>query len=150
MVVIRLARAGKRKNPFYHVCVTDRRNPRDGRFIERVGFYNPIARGESTSVSVDLDRVDYWMSVGAIPSPKVKSIIKRVRNSQVAEPEAEDVAAEESAEESSDSDEVVADAETEASTEESAGEPTEDSDKQELESEDEEKSTESNSEEGSK
>lgn len=150
MVVIRLARAGKRKNPFYHVCVTDRRNPRDGRFIERVGYYNPIARGEATGVSVDLDRIDYWMSVGAVPSPKVKSIIKRVRNSKISAPESEAVAIEAPAEESQDSKEIVADAETEASTEEDSKEPTENSEDQESASEDSDDSSGADSEESTK
>lgn len=79
MVVIRLSRAGTKKKPFYHLAVTDKRNPRDGRFIERVGFYDPIARGKSEPVRVDLSRVDYWLSVGAQLSPKVKSIVARAR-----------------------------------------------------------------------
>ncbi len=79
MVTIRLARHGAKKNPFYHVTVTDRAAPRDGRFIERVGFFNPVARGRSEALRVDLDRVDYWLSVGAQPSDRVRHLIKRAR-----------------------------------------------------------------------
>lgn len=79
MVVIRLSRAGTKKKPFYHLAVADKQSPRDGRFIERVGFYNPIARGKSEPLRVDLERVDYWLSVGAQLSPKVKSIVARAR-----------------------------------------------------------------------
>ncbi len=79
MVVIRLARAGTKKKPFYHLSVMDKRSPRDGRFIERVGFYNPIARGKAELFRVDLERIDYWSSVGAQISPKVASIVKKAR-----------------------------------------------------------------------
>lgn len=107
MVVIRLARAGKRKNPFYHLSVTDKRNPRDGRFIERVGYYNPIARGEAVRTWVNLERVDYWISVGAVPSPKVKSIIKNARDEQAIAAQAEEVAEAAPVDQSSDNDEVA-------------------------------------------
>jgi small subunit ribosomal protein S16 len=79
MVTIRLARHGSKKNPFYHITVTDRANSRDGRFIERVGFYNPVAKGQSEELRVELDRVDHWISVGAQPSDIVKSLVKRAR-----------------------------------------------------------------------
>ena len=79
MVTIRLARHGAKKNPFYHVTVTDRAAPRDGRFIERVGFFNPVARGKSEALRVDLDRVDHWLAVGAQPSDRVRKLIKRAR-----------------------------------------------------------------------
>ena len=62
MVTIRLARGGSKKRPFYHLTVTDSRKPRNGRFIERVGFFNPIARGAEERLRVDLERVDYWVS----------------------------------------------------------------------------------------
>ena len=65
MVSIRLARAGSKKRPFFHVVVTDSRNSRDGRFIERLGFYNPIATDKEESLRLDLGRVDYWTSHGA-------------------------------------------------------------------------------------
>jgi small subunit ribosomal protein S16 len=79
MVTIRLARHGSKKNPFYHITVADRANSRDGRFVERVGFYNPVAKGRSEGLRVDLDRVDYWLSVGAQPSDVVKQLIKQAR-----------------------------------------------------------------------
>ena len=58
MVTIRLSRGGAKKQPFYHVVATDSRARRDGRYIERLGYYNPVARGEATEVQIDLDRVD--------------------------------------------------------------------------------------------
>ena len=76
MVSIRLARSGSRKRPFYHLTVTDSRHPRDGRFIERVGFFNPIARGEEQRLSVDRERIDHWVSQGVQVSPRVASLIK--------------------------------------------------------------------------
>ena len=75
MVTIRLARHGAKKNPFYHITVADRAAKRDGRFIERVGFFNPLARGRDVPLRVDLQRVDYWLSVGAQPSDRVKHLI---------------------------------------------------------------------------
>lgn len=75
MVVIRLARAGAKKRPFYNIIVTDSRNPRDGRFIERLGFYNPVASGNEESLRIAQDRLTYWQSVGAQPSLKVASLI---------------------------------------------------------------------------
>ena len=80
MVVIRLARGGSKKRPFYHINVADARAPRDGRFIERVGFFNPVARGQEEVSRVDLDRVDYWLSKGAQPSDRVAGLIKAARN----------------------------------------------------------------------
>ena len=79
MVTIRLARHGAKKNPFYHITVADRAESRDGRFIERVGFYNPVAQGQSEGLRVDLERVDYWLSVGARPSEMVGKLIKKAR-----------------------------------------------------------------------
>ena len=120
MVVIRLARAGTKKKPFYHLSVMDKRSARDGRFIERVGFYNPIARGKSEQFRVDLERVDYWSSVGAQISPKVASIIKKARKqgplTETLEPEPEVV----TATELSETTESVVDAESEASVVEPA------------------------------
>ncbi len=81
MVTIRLARHGAKKAPFYHVTVADRAAKRDGRFVERVGFYNPLARGQAERLRIDLDRVDYWLSVGARPSERVSALIKEVRMS---------------------------------------------------------------------
>ena len=77
MVVIRLARGGSKKRPFYHLTVADSRNARDGRFIERVGFFNPRAVGGEESLRIDIERVDYWISKGAQPSDRVASLIKQ-------------------------------------------------------------------------
>lgn len=79
MVTIRLARGGSKKRPFYHLTVADSRNPRNGRFIERVGFFNPIARGQEERLRVDLDRVDYWVGQGAQVSERVASLVKANR-----------------------------------------------------------------------
>ena len=80
MVSIRLARGGSKKRPFYHVVVSDSRSPRDGRYIERIGFYNPRARGQEVELRLDDSRVDYWLSKGAQPSERVASLIKGARN----------------------------------------------------------------------
>jgi small subunit ribosomal protein S16 len=79
MVSIRLSRAGAKKSPFYHMVVTDSRNGRDGRYIERLGFFNPVAKGNEESMRIDLERVDYWISKGAQPSDRVASLIKTQR-----------------------------------------------------------------------
>lgn len=76
MVVIRLARGGSKKRPFYHVTVADQRNARDGRFIERVGFFNPVARGQEERLRLDLERVAYWQERGAQPSGRVATLMK--------------------------------------------------------------------------
>ncbi|MFT4906745.1 MAG: small subunit ribosomal protein S16 [Oleispira sp.] len=76
MVVIRLSRSGSKKRPFYHLSVADARNARDGRFIERVGFFNPVARGSEEALRVDAERVEYWMSKGAQPSARVAKLLK--------------------------------------------------------------------------
>lgn len=77
MVTIRLARGGSKKRPFYHLTVTDSRQSRDGRFIERVGYFNPIARGQEQRLSVDNDRVDFWVKQGAQLSERVSSLLKQ-------------------------------------------------------------------------
>ncbi len=76
MVTIRLARSGSKKRPFYHVTVADSRRARNGRFIERVGFFNPVARGQEETLRLDLERIEYWLSKGAQPSGRVASLIK--------------------------------------------------------------------------
>ncbi|MCM0611165.1 30S ribosomal protein S16 [Marinobacter sediminum] len=76
MVIIRLARGGSKKRPFYHLTVTDSRKSRDGRFIERVGFFNPVARGQEESLRVDRDRVNFWLSQGAQASERVAQLLK--------------------------------------------------------------------------
>jgi len=77
MVSIRLARGGSKRRPFYHVVVSDNKSPRDGRYIERLGFFNPKATGEEESLRLDSDRIDYWVSKGAQPSDRVSSLIKQ-------------------------------------------------------------------------
>ncbi len=77
MVTIRLARGGAKKRPFYHIVVTDSRNPRDGRYIERVGFFNPVATGGEVRLNVDNERLNYWVSKGAQPSERVASLVKQ-------------------------------------------------------------------------
>lgn len=79
MVSIRLSRAGAKKGPFYHMVVTDSRNGRDGRYIERLGFFNPVAKDKEESLRIDLERVDYWIGKGAQPSDRVASLIKTQR-----------------------------------------------------------------------
>ncbi len=76
MVKIRLARGGAKKAPFYHVVVTDGRNARDGRNIERIGYYNPVARGAEKRVDIDTDRVKHWVAHGAQMSDKVAQLVK--------------------------------------------------------------------------
>jgi len=76
MVTIRLARGGAKKRPFYNIVVTDRRNKRDGRYLERVGYFNPIATGQADRLIVDRERVDYWLSKGAKASERVTSLLK--------------------------------------------------------------------------
>ncbi len=76
MVTIRLARGGAKKRPFYHVVVTDSRNRRDGRFIERVGFFNPIARSNETRLNLKKERIQYWLGQGAQTSDRVASLLK--------------------------------------------------------------------------
>lgn len=75
MVTIRLSRGGAKRRPFYHIVVTDSRNPRDGRYIERVGFFNPVATGGEVKLSVDQERVKYWVGKGAQPSDRVASLL---------------------------------------------------------------------------
>ena len=79
MVIIRLARGGSKKRTFYHLTVADQRRARDGRFIERVGFFNPVARGQEEVSRIDLERVDYWLSKGAQASDRVAGLIKAAR-----------------------------------------------------------------------
>jgi len=76
MVTIRMARGGAKKRPFYQIVVTDSRNRRDGRFIERLGFFNPVARGNEERLRIDRERVDYWVSQGAQTSERVASLLK--------------------------------------------------------------------------
>lgn len=84
MVTIRLSRGGSKKRPFYHVTVTDSRNSRDGRFIERVGFFNPIARGQEERLRIDLERIDAWVQKGAQISPRVARLMKDAATAEAA------------------------------------------------------------------
>lgn len=78
MVTIRLSRGGAKKRPYYHIIVTDSRSRRDGRYIERLGFFNPIASGKTTeSLRIDLARAQYWLSNGAQASERVQQLIKQ-------------------------------------------------------------------------
>lgn len=85
MVTIRLSRGGAKKKPFYSIMVADSRRPRDGRYIERVGYFNPMAKGQEVRLKVELDRVDYWVSKGAQPSDRVKKLVKDFRKLPQAE-----------------------------------------------------------------
>ena len=76
MVTIRLARGGAKKKPFYHITVSDSRRARDGRFIERIGFFNPMAKGQEERLRLDLDRMAYWKSQGAQVSDRVSNLAK--------------------------------------------------------------------------
>ncbi|OUS25290.1 30S ribosomal protein S16 [Gammaproteobacteria bacterium 45_16_T64] len=77
MVTIRLARGGSKKRPFYHVVVADSRRARDGRYIERLGYFNPVARGNEDSLKLEQERIQHWINKGAQPSDRVKSLIKQ-------------------------------------------------------------------------
>ncbi len=76
MVTIRLARGGAKKRPFYHMVVTDSRRSRDGRYIERVGFFNPVARGNEERLNIKRERIDYWLEQGAQTSDRVGKLLK--------------------------------------------------------------------------
>ncbi|MEX0373943.1 30S ribosomal protein S16 [Spiribacter pallidus] len=84
MVTIRLARTGAKKRPFYHLVVTDSRNARDGRFIERLGFFNPVAAGEEVPLRVDVERAQYWLSKGAKPSERVSQLLRQAQAAESA------------------------------------------------------------------
>ena len=79
MVTIRLSRGGAKKRPFYHIVVSDSRNRRDGRYIERIGFFNPVATGQEKKLQLDLTRAEFWLERGAQPSDRVAGLIKTVR-----------------------------------------------------------------------
>jgi len=76
MVTIRLSRGGSKKRPFYHLSVTDSRSSRNGRFIERVGFFNPVARGQEERLRIDQERIAHWVSQGAQLSERVAKLVK--------------------------------------------------------------------------
>ena len=76
MVTIRLARGGTKKRPFYHLTVCDSRKSRDGRYLERVGFFNPGARGQEERLRVDMSRLEHWVNTGATLSERVAKLVK--------------------------------------------------------------------------
>jgi small subunit ribosomal protein S16 len=84
MVTIRLARGGSKKRPFYAIVVADQRRAPRGRFIERIGFYNPVASGEAETLRLDLERVDHWVGHGARPSETVAKLIETSREQSAA------------------------------------------------------------------
>ena len=84
MVVIRLSRTGAKKRPFYHIVVADKRRSRDGRFIEQLGYFNPIATGKEVKLTLDLARADHWIKQGAQPSDRVKSLMKMMKETAAA------------------------------------------------------------------
>lgn len=88
MVVIRLARGGSKKRPFYNIVAADRRERRDGRFLERVGFYNPVASGQAEGLRVAFDRVDHWVKNGAQLSPTVARLVRQAQTQLAAAPAA--------------------------------------------------------------
>ncbi|AFS36725.1 30S ribosomal protein S16 [Alteromonas macleodii] len=81
MVTIRLQRGGAKKRPFYQLVVADSRRARNGRFIENIGFFNPTAQGQAERLRVDLERVEYWVGVGASLSDRVSSLVKEAKKS---------------------------------------------------------------------
>lgn len=76
MVTIRLSRSGAKKRPFYHIVVADSRSPRDGKYIERLGFFNPIATGGEERLRLDQARISHWVSQGAQPTDRVSQLVK--------------------------------------------------------------------------
>ncbi|MES2998247.1 MAG: 30S ribosomal protein S16 [Pseudomonadota bacterium] len=79
MVIIRLAQGGRKKHPFYHIVVTNSRQPRDGRYIERLGYYNPNPAGNDVPLEIADERVNYWLSQGVKLSKQVKSLLKKAK-----------------------------------------------------------------------
>ncbi len=85
MVKIRLSRGGAKKKPFYHIVVADIRSRRDGRSIERLGFFNPVAKGQSERLRLNLERVKYWEEQGALMTDRVAALVKNERKAAAAE-----------------------------------------------------------------
>jgi len=79
MVTIRMSRGGAKKRPYYTVVVTDSRSKRDGRCIERVGFFNPLAQGQEESLRLDMDRIEHWVGLGAQTSERVTKLIEQAK-----------------------------------------------------------------------
>ncbi len=88
MVTIRLARGGSKKRPFYHIVVADSRRSRDGRFIERLGYFNPIAAGDEKELVINRERYDHWVSQGAQPSDRAAALYKKCPAEAAVETEA--------------------------------------------------------------
>jgi small subunit ribosomal protein S16 len=84
-VKIRMKRLGRKHRPFFRICVMDSRSPRDGKAIEEVGFYDPMVRIKKDRVKINMERVDYWLGVGAQPSVNVAALIKKVRTNRFGE-----------------------------------------------------------------
>lgn len=82
MVTIRLSRGGAKKKPFYQMVVADSRRARDGRFIENVGFFNPMAKGQEETLRINLERIEHWIGLGAQPSERVSHLIKGYKKAQ--------------------------------------------------------------------
>ena len=82
MVVIRLSRAGAKKRPFYHIVVTDSRRRRDGNYIESIGYFNPVARGQEVLLHLEIEKLTHWQGVGAQLSDRVLSLTKEFRKTQ--------------------------------------------------------------------
>jgi small subunit ribosomal protein S16 len=79
MIIIRLSRTGNKKRPFYHIVLADRRSPRDGRYVERLGYFNPIATGNAIEMKLNLKRIEYWIMNGAQLSTKMHYLIKKYK-----------------------------------------------------------------------
>tara|TARA_R110000868_G_scaffold28031_4_gene105475 strand:- start:8428 stop:8691 length:264 start_codon:yes stop_codon:yes gene_type:complete len=86
MIKVRLARRGANKRPFYHIVVADSRKSRDGRYIEKIGYFNPIAKGQEKRIMLDAERLQYWLGVGAQATDRVRSVVKE--NKRTSEKEA--------------------------------------------------------------
>ncbi|MCK5903445.1 MAG: 30S ribosomal protein S16 [Cocleimonas sp.] len=85
MVTIRLARGGSKKRPFYNIVVTDSRKPRDSGYIERLGYFNPVARGQEVPLHLEDDRIKHWMDLGAKPSSRVAKLMADAAKAMAAE-----------------------------------------------------------------
>jgi small subunit ribosomal protein S16 len=84
-VKIRMKRLGRKHRPFFRICVMDSRSPRDGKAIEELGFYDPMVRIKKDRVKINMERIDYWLGVGAQPSVNVAALIKKVRTNRFGE-----------------------------------------------------------------
>ena len=85
-VKIRMKRLGRKHRPFFRICVMDSRAPRDGKAIEEVGHYDPLVPEKSQRVKLEMERIDYWISVGAQPSDRVATLIKKVKTDRFGAP----------------------------------------------------------------